>query len=173
MRRSDLLFAVALSGTVGLIATPAPGATSIWTNPKLDAVAMLADLAECEDEARLVSPTTNIAVVDNPPQAGEAVYVGPLGVPIAKVMASPFEAALKPKARFDYIKGCMTGRVYGPIELTRSEEADYKSQTTPEAQTAWIKRFYSSPGFDKRLALIFEPRPTTDAAPTSTPRSPP
>ena len=78
-----------------------------------------------------------------------------------------FAAALTPRARADYVDGCMRGRGYSGIDLTPAEAADLKARTTPEAQAAWIDAFYGAADFARRLGSSsrLPPAPPPTAAP--------
>ncbi|HEX4198533.1 MAG TPA: hypothetical protein VHZ26_13935 [Caulobacteraceae bacterium] len=113
----------------------------IWAKAGTDATSMQAEYQACVEEARFVGVTLD---------TGRTGVSAPGGQLIGMIVGAGFSAALTPKARLDYLNGCMEGRGYRPLNLTVDETADLSAQKTPEARTKWITAFYNRSGLTIR-----------------------
>ncbi len=107
----------------------------------------------CSDEARLIGVAANLKPGNMALQPGAGQLIG-------LFIGAGVSAALTPKARSEYVEGCMRGRGYYGLTLSPDEAADLDAQKTADAGAAWVERFYGRADFEQRLALASAPEVT-------------
>jgi hypothetical protein len=137
------------------LAAPAAAKEVVWAKTGANVGAMQAQIQICTDEARLIAVGANTSRIPGlPPGAGSQL--------IAAIVGGGFSAALTPRARSEYVHGCMVGRGFGAIDLSPAEESELARQITPDARASWIAVFYQRADFEQRSASA--QRPVLDAA---------
>lgn len=158
---------VASCATAAAQSASAFEAAVVWAKPETPSSAMETELAQCLFEAGGV--TLNYTPTD---QMQGAIYseFGTVGAPVAILIDSWIGSAIeKPKAQVEYLRTCMQGRGYQPVQLSAQEQAELQKQANAAQSLYWINLFYARPDFSARLTAAMTGRalPSTSRLPVA------